>query len=92
MVRNVNVTQVGPASTAMVRSATAVVRFDAHCSTVCETDDACANFPLDSLGIHALDESAPRNMTCFKGGQTVRKSQQMCDVTSGCLTNTPHTP
>ena len=80
-----NVTKAGQALTAMVRNAIADIRFDIHCSTVCETDDACANFPLESLGVHALDEHVPRNMTCYKGGQTVRKPQQMCDVTSEYL-------
>ena len=85
MVRNVNVTKAGQVSTAMVHHAIAGIWFDAHCSTVCETDDACANFPLDGFGTYAHDENAPRNMTCFKGGKTVRKPQQMCDVTSKCF-------
>ena len=87
MVGNVNVTKAGQASIVMVRNAIVGIWFEAHCSIVCETDDACANFPLDSFGTHVLDENAPRNMTCFKGGQTVRKPQQMCDVTSMCLAN-----
>lgn len=86
MERNVNVTRAGQVLIATVRDTIADTWFGAHYSTVCETDNACANFPLDSLGIHALDETVPRNMTCFKGGQTVRKPQQMCDVTSEYLT------
>ena len=77
-----NVTKAGQVLTATVRAMITDTRFDPYCSTVCETDDACANFPLDSLGTHALDENVPRNMTCFKGGQTVLRPQQMCDVTS----------
>ena len=82
-----NVTKAGQGLTATVRNAMADIWFGAHCLTVCETDDACANFPLESLGTHALHENVPRNMTCFKGGQTVRKAQQMCDVTSECVTD-----
>jgi hypothetical protein len=84
--RNVNVTKAGQALIAMVRNAMANIQFDVHCATVCETDDACANFPLENLEIHALDKTIPRNMTCFKGPQTVRKPQQMCDVTREYLT------
>ena len=91
MEKSVNVMKAGQVLTATVRDAVADARFDAHSAIVCETDDACANFPLHSIGTHALDENVPRNMTCFKGGQTVQKPQQMCDVTSGCLTkNSTH--
>jgi hypothetical protein len=58
---------------------------------VCETDDACANFPLrggpdgELLTAKTIgdDTDAPvANMTCYKDGLTVQQNFQMCDVTS----------
>ena len=50
--------------------------------TVCETDEACANFPLPGgdPSLSGADESL--NMTCYKGGDAVFNNHQMCDVTS----------
>jgi hypothetical protein len=57
---------------------------------VCETDAACANFPLRGgpdgellARIADTDVDVPvANMTCYKGGVTVEENFQMCDVTS----------
>lgn len=57
---------------------------------VCETDAACANFPLrggpdgELLTPRAVgDDDVPvANMTCHKDGLTVQENFQMCDVTS----------
>jgi hypothetical protein len=43
----------------------------------CQTDDACTNFHLPGWNTDGSD-----NMTCYKGGNTVRENFQMCDVTS----------
>ncbi|KAL5504214.1 ADP1 [Sanghuangporus vaninii] len=62
---------------------------------VCETDDACTNFPLpggDSpLPSGSGDE--PLNMTCYKGGDVVFTNHQMCDVTNtGIIAMLPDRP
>ncbi|GJE89867.1 ABC transporter G family member [Phanerochaete sordida] len=51
---------------------------------VCQTDAACANFPLPHLPgeLGSLDDGVAENMTCYKGGDTVFQSHQMCDVTN----------
>lgn len=50
-------------------------------SIACQTDEACANFRLP--GWDTFDRSGEsENMTCYKGGNTVRENFQMCDVTS----------
>ncbi|KAF8604728.1 hypothetical protein BDV93DRAFT_440195 [Ceratobasidium sp. AG-I] len=58
---------------------------------VCETDAACANFPLrggpdgELLTPRAMgdDDDVPvANMTCHKDGLTVQENFQMCDVTN----------
>ncbi|KAG8685651.1 ABC transporter G member 24, partial [Ceratobasidium sp. 394] len=58
---------------------------------VCETDDACANFPLrggpdGELLTPKLVGDEPdvpvANMTCYKDGLTVQQNFQMCDVTN----------
>ncbi|CAE6514971.1 unnamed protein product [Rhizoctonia solani] len=57
---------------------------------VCETDNACANFPLrggpdGEFMTRTLDSDADvpvANMTCYKGGVTVEENFQMCDVTN----------
>ncbi|KAG8859017.1 hypothetical protein FRC20_011911 [Serendipita sp. 405] len=49
---------------------------------VCQTDDACANFPIPEIEGLLGDDGAARNMTCYKGGVNVRNQHQMCDVTN----------
>ncbi|QRW17704.1 ABC transporter [Rhizoctonia solani] len=57
---------------------------------VCETDAACANFPLrggpdGEFLTRTVDHDADvpvANMTCYKGGVTVEENFQMCDVTN----------
>lgn len=92
--RAVNVRMVGAVSTAMVRYLLLLWLYDELFLTgqyaVCETDDACRGFPLGEyareLGIGAGtledDDEIANNMTCYKGGETVFRSHQMCDVTS----------
>ena len=53
-----------------------------HSSLVCETDDACANFPLPGGDSSIPGGSDTTNMTCYKGGDAVFNNHQMCDVTS----------
>lgn len=55
---------------------------------VCRNDDACRGFPVGELA-HERDEvgtldygDSGNNKTCYKGGETVFRSYQMCDVTS----------
>lgn len=48
----------------------------------CQTNDACANFRIP--GFDYSDPNLPGNMTCYKGGNTIRENFQMCDVTSAC--------
>ena len=50
-------------------------------SPVCQTDNACANFPIRG-NITSLEASDSVNMTCYKGGETVFSNHQFCDVTS----------
>ncbi len=50
-------------------------------SLVCQTDNACANFPIRG-NITSLDATDSVNMTCYKGGETVFNNHQFCDVTS----------
>jgi hypothetical protein len=51
---------------------------------VCKSDDACANFPIGGDFMRDEDETVS-NMTCYKGGITVNRNFQMCDVTSKML-------
>lgn len=48
---------------------------------VCQSDNACRAFPIGELGTLS-DDDIENNMTCYKGGETVFKSHQMCDVTN----------
>ncbi|GJJ08367.1 hypothetical protein Clacol_002581 [Clathrus columnatus] len=52
-------------------------------SLVCQTDQACANFPLRELpetGPFVSDNE--HNMTCYRDGETIIENHQMCDVTN----------
>ena len=50
---------------------------------VCETDKACANFPLPGGNSSSLPSGDDElEMTCYKGGDVVFQNHQMCDVTS----------
>jgi hypothetical protein len=48
---------------------------------VCQTDNACANFPIKG-DLSSLDATDSVNMTCYKDGETVFNNHQFCDVTS----------
>lgn len=52
-----------------------------YSSLVCQTDNACANFPIRG-DLTSLDTTDSVNMTCYKDGQTVFSNHQFCDVTS----------
>lgn len=58
------------------------------CCPVCQTDQACAGFPLPGE-LRGLDDEPVQNMTCYKGGLTVNTYYQMCDVTSESFTYEP---
>ncbi|KZS92538.1 hypothetical protein SISNIDRAFT_486560 [Sistotremastrum niveocremeum HHB9708] len=47
---------------------------------VCLSDNACDGFPV--LDMPATDPRETVNMTCYKGGETVRANHQFCDVTN----------
>ena len=59
---------------------------------VCETDEACTNFPLPGgdASLPSDDDNGPLNMTCYKGGDVVFTNHQMCDVTSVLTTSSIH--
>ncbi|PAV16171.1 abc transporter [Pyrrhoderma noxium] len=60
---------------------------------VCETDDACANFPLPGGDSSIPGGSDTTNMTCYKGGDAVFNNHQMCDVTNpGIIALLPDRP
>lgn len=50
---------------------------------VCQTNQACAAFPLiGDVPIPDDEEVNPEDMTCYKGGETVFNNHQICNVTS----------
>ncbi|KAF8339814.1 uncharacterized protein EI90DRAFT_2967001 [Cantharellus anzutake] len=50
---------------------------------VCQTDEACLGFPVGNINFKTNANGEPDfNMTCYKGGETVRENFQMCDVTN----------
>lgn len=65
----------------MVRLFVPVVLVLPDSSLVCQTDNACANFPIRG-DITSLDATDSVNMTCHKSGETVFNNHQFCDVTS----------
>lgn len=85
MERSASVTTGGRASIATVRLYCDVtIRTLTWSLAVCESDDACHDFPLSPLraALPGDIEVPIANMTCFKGGQPVHRPHQMCDVTS----------
>ncbi|KAF7289666.1 ABC transporter protein [Mycena chlorophos] len=49
---------------------------------VCQTNQACANFPLAGEPSNLDDEIDPEDMRCYTGGETVFNNHQMCNVTN----------
>nr|GAT55146.1 ABC transporter protein [Mycena chlorophos] len=49
---------------------------------VCQTNQACANFPLAGEPSNLDDEIEPEDMRCYTGGETVFNNHQMCNVTN----------
>ncbi|KAJ7679240.1 hypothetical protein DFH06DRAFT_507364 [Mycena polygramma] len=50
---------------------------------VCETNQACAGFPLvGGTPTENDDEVNPEDMRCYTGGETVFNNHQMCNVTN----------
>ncbi|KAJ7767188.1 hypothetical protein B0H16DRAFT_1789130 [Mycena metata] len=49
---------------------------------VCQTNQACAGFPLAGSPIGDDDEVNPDDMRCYTGGETVFNNHQMCNVTN----------
>jgi hypothetical protein len=54
-----------------------------NCALVCKTDQACAGFP-PGVPPPGGGGKVPRDMVCYKGGETVFSIHQMCNVTSAC--------
>ncbi len=65
----------------MVRLLVLLDPISLNSSLVCQTDNACANFPIQG-NMTSLDATDSVNMTCYKGGETVFNNHQFCDVTS----------
>ncbi|KAJ7759367.1 hypothetical protein DFH07DRAFT_1023671 [Mycena maculata] len=50
---------------------------------VCQTNQACAGFPLAGDAPSGEDDEVnPDDMTCYTGGETVFNNHQMCNVTN----------
>ncbi|KAJ7340767.1 hypothetical protein DFH08DRAFT_875203 [Mycena albidolilacea] len=50
---------------------------------VCQTNQACAAFPLiGGSPVENDEEVDPEDMRCYKGGETVFNNHQMCNVTN----------
>lgn len=58
---------------------------------MCQTNAACANFPIGPPEAQDTTDSGP-NMTCYQNGATVRQNHQMCNVTSKTLQSMAHFP
>ncbi len=61
------------------------------CSSVCETNKACASFSPLGVENPSLRTDSPdsedqddetNGMVCYKGGLAIQQNHQMCDVTS----------
>src|SRR6266567_7899824 len=65
----------------MVRLFVPLAPLSLDCSPVCQTDNACANFPIRG-NLTSLNTKDSVNMTCYNGGETVFNNHQFCDVTS----------
>ena len=50
--------------------------------SVCQTNQACAGFPLVGAPASNDEEINPEDMRCYSGGETVFNNHQMCNVTS----------
>jgi hypothetical protein len=79
--RHASVRMAGKELTAMVRLFVPLAPLSLDSSLVCQTDNACANFPIRG-NITSLDTTDSANMTCYKGGETLFNNHQFCDVTS----------